>query len=398
MPRGDAAQVGKEAVLRPAKWRCRGYSVGKGAWLGCDSSPPSPGGGIGERLCLESSEGAGPEPVLRRLEERLDTWAPAGPEEPQTGAAAAAEPGPMLVVEVKAGQPLVWGAEVAQTLRERLGVGGRPVGSLARGPRQNARLGLPLLLLPEEARLLAEIGAARLVTAPRTDTRQQAQAVAAYHQELESGFREQRALAEEARRRRLEDLAQHIAEGRARKQRAPREVEQGEEGGEVGIQGASGEGPGVPLEQHSSHPLSPPSPGPQPPFPETAMLVQLPTACPRPTWARPLDWHQPSPDWPYAGDPRHELRYRVYKDLWERGYFLTSGGKFGGDFLVYPGDPLRFHAHFVAQCCTPGDPLPLPDLVSAGRLGTNVRKTLLLCSPLPDGSVAYTSLQWAGLP
>ncbi|XP_072463585.1 tRNA-splicing endonuclease subunit Sen34 isoform X4 [Notamacropus eugenii] len=239
----------------------------------------------------------------------------------------------MLVVEVKAGQALVWGAEAAQTLRERLGVGGRLVGSLARGPRQNARLGLPLLLLPEEARLLAEIGAATLVTAPRPDPGQQAQAVAAYHQEQESGFREQRALACEARRRRLQDLAQHIAAGRAQKQRGPREAEQGEEG-----------------------------------------------------------------DWPHAGNPAHELRYRVYKDLWERGYFLTSGGKFGGDFLVYPGDPLRFHAHFVAQCCAPGDALPLSDLVSAGRLGTNVRKTLLLCSPQPDGSVAYTSLQWAGLP
>ncbi|XP_072463582.1 tRNA-splicing endonuclease subunit Sen34 isoform X2 [Notamacropus eugenii] len=274
----------------------------------------------------------------------------------------------MLVVEVKAGQALVWGAEAAQTLRERLGVGGRLVGSLARGPRQNARLGLPLLLLPEEARLLAEIGAATLVTAPRPDPGQQAQAVAAYHQEQESGFREQRALACEARRRRLQDLAQHIAAGRAQKQRGPREAEQGEEG------------------------------GPQPPFPETAMLVQLPTARPRVAWARPLDWHHPSPDWPHAGNPAHELRYRVYKDLWERGYFLTSGGKFGGDFLVYPGDPLRFHAHFVAQCCAPGDALPLSDLVSAGRLGTNVRKTLLLCSPQPDGSVAYTSLQWAGLP
>ncbi|KAM9037431.1 tRNA-splicing endonuclease subunit Sen34 isoform 2-T2 [Sarcophilus harrisii] len=274
----------------------------------------------------------------------------------------------MLVVEVKAGQALVWSAEAARTLRERLGVGGRPVGSLARGPRQNARLGLPLLLLPEEARLLAEIGAATLVTAPRRESGPQAQAAAAYRREQEAGFREQRALAAEARQKRLKDLAEHIARGRAKKQRGPPESGQGEEGGL------------------------------QPPFPETAMLVQLPTARPRPAWARPLDWHHPSPDWPHAGNPAHELRYRVYKDLWERGYFLTSGGKFGGDFLVYPGDPLRYHAHFVAQCCAPGDPLPLPDLVCAGRLGTNVRKTLLLCSPQPDGSVAYTSLHWAGLP
>ncbi|XP_051845655.1 LOW QUALITY PROTEIN: tRNA-splicing endonuclease subunit Sen34 [Antechinus flavipes] len=302
----------------------------------------------------------------------------------------------MLVVEVKAGQALVWSAEAAQALRERLGVGGRPVGSLARGPRQNARLGLPLLLLPEEARLLAEIGAATLVTAPRRESGRQAQAAAVYRQEQEAGFREQRALAAEARQKRLQDLAEHIAQGRAKKQRGPAESGQGEEAGEV--EGLWGRGRG-PCSRSTSPALLFPFPQQAcSPLPETAMLVQLPTARPRPAWARPLDWHHPSPDWPHAGNPAHELRYRVYKDLWERGYFLTSGGKFGGDFLVYPGDPLRYHAHFVAQCCAPGDPLPLPDLVCAGRLGTNVRKTLLLCSPQPDGSVAYTSLHWAGLP
>lgn len=75
------------------------------------------------------------------------------------------------MVEVANGRSLVWGAEAVQALRERLGVGGRTVGALPRGPRQNSRLGLPLLLLPEEARLLAEIGAVTLVSAPRPDPR-----------------------------------------------------------------------------------------------------------------------------------------------------------------------------------------------------------------------------------
>ncbi|EHB18872.1 tRNA-splicing endonuclease subunit Sen34 [Heterocephalus glaber] len=133
------------------------------------------------------------------------------------------------------------------------------------------------------------------------------------------------------------------------------------------------------------------------PLPRSALLVQLATARPRPVKARPLDWRVQSKDWPHAGRPAHELRYSIYRDLWERGFFLSAAGKFGGDFLVYPGDPLRFHAHYIAQCWAPEDPIPLQDLVSAGRLGTSVRKTLLLCSPQPDGKVAYTSLQWASL-
>ena len=30
-------------------------------------------------------------------------------------------------------------------------------------------------------------------------------------------------------------------------------------------------------------------------------------------------------------------KYRVFSYFWEKGYFLTGGGKFGGDFLIYPG-------------------------------------------------------------
>lgn len=48
-----------------------------------------------------------------------------------------------------------------------------------------------------------------------------------------------------------------------------------------------------------------------------------------------------SQDWPHAGRPAHELRYSVYRDLWERGFFLSAAGKFGGDFLVYPGESGR---------------------------------------------------------
>ncbi|XP_044932906.1 tRNA-splicing endonuclease subunit Sen34 isoform X2 [Mustela putorius furo] len=301
----------------------------------------------------------------------------------------------MLVVEVANGRSLVWGAEAVQALRERLGVGGRTVGALPRGPRQNSRLGLPLLLMPEEARLLAEIGAVTLVSAPRPDPRQ--------HGLQEQGFQEQSALAAEARETRRQELLEKIAEGQAaKKQKLEQESGVSESQG-AGVNPAAAESeasasqaPAEPEEAGSSSP----QPGPSnevAPLPRSALLVQLATARPRPIKARPLDWRVQSKDWPHAGRPAHELRYSIYRDLWERGFFLSAAGKFGGDFLVYPGDPLRFHAHYIAQCWAPGDPIPLQDLVSAGRLGTSVRKTLLLCSPQPDGKVVYTSLQWASL-
>lgn len=74
----------------------------------------------------------------------------------------------------------------------------------------------------------------------------------------------------------------------------------------------------------------------------SAPRVTLPTARggpPPPAPLPPPDLSRPSPHWPHGGRPPHERRFRVYRDLWGRGLHLTAGGKFGGDFLVYPGEP-----------------------------------------------------------
>ncbi|NXW85458.1 SEN34 endonuclease, partial [Alopecoenas beccarii] len=91
------------------------------------------------------------------------------------------------------------------------------------------------------------------------------------------------------------------------------------------------------------------------------------------------------------GDPAPQRRFRVFRELWGRGLHVTGGGKFGGDFLVYPGPPAVFHAVAVALSPAPAQELPPPALVAAARLGSNVRKTVLLCG---GGAGGCTSLQW----
>lgn len=39
----------------------------------------------------------------------------------------------------------------------------------------------------------------------------------------------------------------------------------------------------------------------------------------------------------------------IYHDLFKRGFYISSGMKFGCDFLVYPGDPVRYHAQYAAR-------------------------------------------------
>ncbi|PNJ84506.1 TSEN34 isoform 8, partial [Pongo abelii] len=230
----------------------------------------------------------------------------------------------MLVVEVANGRSLVWGAEAVQALRERLGVGGRTVGALPRGPRQNSRLGLPLLLMPEEARLLAEIGAVTLVSAPRPDPRHHSLALTAFKHQQEESFQEQSVLAAEARETRRQELLEKITEGQAAKKQKLEQASGAGSSQEAGSSQAVKEDETSPSSSQAG-----PSNGVAP-LPRSALLVQLATARPRPVKARPLDWRVQSKDWPHAGRPAHELRYSIYRDLWERGFFLSAAGKFGG--------------------------------------------------------------------
>ncbi|EDQ87559.1 uncharacterized protein MONBRDRAFT_33205 [Monosiga brevicollis MX1] len=90
-------------------------------------------------------------------------------------------------------------------------------------------------------------------------------------------------------------------------------------------------------------------------------------------------------------------REMVYHDLVQRGYYLTSGIKFGGDYLVYPGDPYRYHSHFVARVVPHTASISPMDVLALGRLGTVVKKAPVLCSVDVDrGTISYMSIEWTG--
>jgi len=130
--------------------------------------------------------------------------------------------------------------------------------------------------------------------------------------------------------------------------------------------------------------------------------------------------------WSYPSNAEERARCEVFRDLWEKGYYMGGGSKFGGDWLVYPGactlfvsfspflltrvcvihacasrtsgDPLRYHSHFVATVQTsPSAPLRPMEVVAHGRLGTATKKAHLLCGWDPESrEVTYISIEWAG--
>jgi tRNA-splicing endonuclease subunit Sen34 len=92
-----------------------------------------------------------------------------------------------------------------------------------------------------------------------------------------------------------------------------------------------------------------------------------------------------------------DQKYLVFEDLWRRGFYVTGGSKFGGDFLAYPGDPFRYHAHYIIRVTDWNDQLSPLDLVAFGRLAMSVNKSPVIASVDPNSNhVTFNTLQWEG--
>ena len=58
-------------------------------------------------------------------------------------------------------------------------------------------------------------------------------------------------------------------------------------------------------------------------------------------------------------------------------YYLTSGSKFGAEYLVYPGDPFLFHAQFTGHLVDESEILRPCLLAGTARGSHSARKHLL---------------------
>lgn len=154
---------------------------------------------------------------------------------------------------------------------------------------------------------------------------------------------------------------------------------------------------GVPAVENESAKADP---GPSQPY-----AITIPTSSNSVSWYRSdahafhtLDAARETGIWFYPSNVEERARCGVFRALWEKDYYLGCGIKFGGEYLVYPGDPLRYHSHFAATVHTsPESPLRPMEIVAHGRLGTATKKAHLLCTwDDKTKSVDILSIEWSG--
>lgn len=90
------------------------------------------------------------------------------------------------------------------------------------------------------------------------------------------------------------------------------------------------------------------------------------------------------------------VRYKVFKDMRERGYIVKTALKFGADFRVYdrgikPGED---HAKWVLFPISESEVLTWYDFAAKNRVAHSTKKRLLIGIVDSEGDVTYYEIKW----
>lgn len=289
---------------------------------------------------------------------------------------------------------LIYDADTVSYLRREHNICGVLVGGLAQAPQQNVFSGLPLELLPEEARLLVEKRVAYVVD----------DVVKHRHAFLENGLSlEERKAYQAALRKR--GLAAASEEARRRDQRKKIGLKQKVEtenwndlpedmlkpgpdrrGTERSVDDTiaqhdeddQGENETLFSPPSSTQVLRKASASRDARSAEIEPYAVTPTTSypPLQSWTSSDVSESVKADVPDV--PEAPQSYPIFRFMHYNGYFLAPGLRFGCQYMAYPGDPLRFHSHFLVNGLDWDQEFDLLDLVAGGRLGTGVKKGFLL--------------------
>lgn len=309
-----------------------------------------------------------------------------------------------IPISVIGGAYLLFDIDAVTYLRRNHQICGTFIGTLPQNPSQNVFMGLPMQIMPEEARMLVDRGAGHLLD----DARAHDAAIAGSNHQRQKEYLEilsdYAAGVDHERRKERQD---------SKKKGIRREMEK--QSRKAQSSASNGEGQDGPAEPEL------PTPGQKITENDNDSIFGVSGD----DAARDSSIATTSESGflitPTSSSPLHDLdrpvrlstgnvpqispcTYAVYRRLHDHPstkYFATPGLRFGCQFCVYPGDPLRYHSHFLATSYGWEDEIDLMDLVGGGRLGTGVKKGFLIGGRDEDGGAGNEtqtfSIEWAAM-
>ncbi|KAF2459241.1 hypothetical protein BDY21DRAFT_283197 [Lineolata rhizophorae] len=297
-----------------------------------------------------------------------------------------------IPISFVAGRYLLYDSNAITFLRREHRICGVLIGTLPQAPSQNVFLGVPLELMPEEARLLVENNVGYLVDDVKAHLTGLGSMSKGERAKYFKFIQEQEASVTRAAQQKSLRSKERTLRKKAAKAQAS-EVGKGEAANVIGINRTdsterSEEGSILPSD------LSPIPSSLRPPARTGGYHVTPTTSDP------PVPPPPPSDNaLPLIAVPPS---YPLFEHLHARGYFISPGLRFGCQYMVYPGDSLRYHSHFLASGLGWNEEFSLLDLVAGGRLGTGVKKGYLIGGQVEEEEkhsdrVKTFCIEWAGM-
>ncbi|KAL8967578.1 MAG: hypothetical protein Q9183_002855 [Haloplaca sp. 2 TL-2023] len=271
-------------------------------------------------------------------------------------------PFPIFQISKHVRRYLLYDIKTVTWLRRAHNVLGVLIGSLPQSPQQNVFLGLPLELQPEEVKLLIEQDLAFVVV--DLDSHKKAQqappkGLKDYKSDVQrEGLAAAKAV-EKQKRQRTQEALQRLNIRQSTPDRSDT-TETPRDSGAADQEDSLFDRPQSRASQVSSSNLAPYTSTPTTSYPPIT---------------------PPSQETAASIPDVNAASFALFKHLHKKGYFLSPGLRFGCQFMVYPGDPLRFHSHFLAVSAAWDDEIDLLDIVGGGRLGTGVKKAWMIGGP-----------------
>ncbi|KAI0546561.1 SEN34 subunit of tRNA-splicing endonuclease [Xylaria curta] len=280
---------------------------------------------------------------------------------------------PLVRISKVAGRYLLFDIDDVMYLRRNYNICSVFVGTIPQNPQQNVFMGLPLELMPEEAQVLVEKNAAYVVDDatfhPARLAALDESSRRAYLQSLKNeGKKMQMAMIE------ISNRNKPMQEGKSKKKKK-KELRDS----------ATNTVPGDDAEADENIRIfddsTPTSRKPTKELPkEVEGYVLTPTTSSFLLQSPSSSKTEPS----VAVDV--PVSYPLFAHLHDKGYYMMPGLRFGCDYNVYPGDPLRFHSHFAGVHFGWEEEITMMDLVGGGRLATTVKKGYLFGGAVSDES------------
>ncbi|GAB0097144.1 tRNA-splicing endonuclease subunit Sen34 [Sergentomyia squamirostris] len=277
------------------------------------------------------------------------------------------ETNPPISIKLINNRGFIFNANDYMTLRRKHRIAAVLMGCCVNNPRNTSIGGLPAVLSQIELKFLLE---RQLVTLEDNSLLKHApieETVQKYRDFTEKQYQEQKTILKEKRVQEVEQNLQQIIRGKKKKM-----LKSGVKEENIDLDEDQ-------IFQEEIQKI--------PQLTKEYLLVQTPKEHPWPRDDYPLRLHES------AFTPRESLKYRIFADLYDRGYFLTSGSTFGGDFLLYPGDPILFHASHVVHVLL-DHRVDSRHFTACNRLCVGVKKSCVFALEDSSGKIIYYTSRW----